>query len=180
MDLKNKKYYIILLIFILVFSIIFISEKKENFTTSNTTNVDLPLTTTFSCNNMCGSTSRCYITGQQCLSDNDCPGCQPFESPLSYSSDIIGENDSGNLTGLHPSYSSLTTDIGTQAALINKNATPAMADFGLNTWSSKFNQSSKFFDKRYKPNNLKFMPKYPEQYTTTGLFMVDGPLASNY
>ena len=40
--------------------------------------VDLPLTTTYSCKNFCGPPARCSITGQQCTSDIDCPGCQPM------------------------------------------------------------------------------------------------------
>ena len=45
---------------------------------SNKTNhtVNLPLTSTHKCNNFCGPTARCSVTGQQCLSDFDCPGCQ--------------------------------------------------------------------------------------------------------
>ena len=48
-----------------------------------THNVDMPLTTTTSCKNMCGPPNRCSITGQQCMSDIDCPGCQPQVPPLS-------------------------------------------------------------------------------------------------
>ena len=44
--------------------------------------VDLPLTTTYSCKNFCGPPARCSITGQQCTSDIDCPGCQPYVPPL--------------------------------------------------------------------------------------------------
>ena len=40
-----------------------------NNSTSHT--VDLPLTTTYSCKNMCGPQARCSITGQQCMADID-------------------------------------------------------------------------------------------------------------
>ena len=39
--------------------------------------VNLPLNTTSSCSNFCGPTARCSMTGQQCTSDIECPGCQP-------------------------------------------------------------------------------------------------------
>ena len=39
--------------------------------------VDLPLTTTYTCHNMCSSQSNCYLTGGNCTSDVDCPGCNP-------------------------------------------------------------------------------------------------------
>jgi hypothetical protein len=38
--------------------------------------VNLPLTTAYSCQNFCGPTSRCSVTGHQCMADIDCPGCE--------------------------------------------------------------------------------------------------------
>ena len=40
--------------------------------------VDIPLTTTYTCQNMCSSQSKCYLTGGNCTSDIDCLGCNPF------------------------------------------------------------------------------------------------------
>ncbi len=40
--------------------------------------VDLPLTTTYTCHNMCSSQSKCYLTGGNCTSDIDCFGCNPY------------------------------------------------------------------------------------------------------
>jgi hypothetical protein len=40
--------------------------------------VDIPLTTTYTCQNMCSSQSKCYLTGGNCTSDIDCVGCNPF------------------------------------------------------------------------------------------------------
>ena len=40
--------------------------------------VDLPLTTTYTCRNMCSSQSKCYLTGGNCTSDIDCFGCNPY------------------------------------------------------------------------------------------------------
>ena len=151
----------------------------------NTThNVDLPLTTTYSCENKCGPPNRCSKTGEQCMTDIDCPGCQPYVPPLSdtASRNVPGENDAGKLTvGMTPNYSELTTDIGTQATLITnqKFKKPAMPNLGVDTWSAKFNESRKMFDDRYKPAGLNRMPTYPERYSLSGQFLDEGPLASN-
>jgi hypothetical protein len=145
--------------------------------------VNLPLTTTYSCKNFCGPTARCSITGQQCTADIDCPGCQPNIRHLKSNNTCIpGDNDAGKLTwGVTPKYSTLTTDIGTQAAFFTSNPLrkPAMANFGINTWSSSFNQSQKLYNNRYKPPNLQFMPSYRNQYSVTGQFIDEGPLPSN-
>lgn len=147
-------------------------------------NVDLPLTTTYSCKNFCGPTARCSITGQQCFADIDCPGCQPYVPPLKPSDIpcVKGDNDAGKLTvGVTPTYSKLTTDIGTQSRIINfdKNMKPSQPNFGLNTWLGKFNQENQIFNDRYKPNQIKFMPSYMPKYSMTGIFVDEGPLASN-
>lgn len=157
------------------------SQKQSESEISHT--VNLPLTTTYSCKNMCSPTARCYITGQQCFSDIDCPGCQPKTSSFKKKSDYIpGENDAGKLTlGVTPQYSPLTSGYGTHQALITSNmfSKPSMANFGVNIWSGQFNEEKKLFDKRYKPNNLEYMPNYPKRYSLTGEFIEDGPLASN-
>ena len=147
-------------------------------------NVDVPLTTTTSCKNMCGPPNRCSITGQQCFSDIDCPGCQPQVPPLSPSTgeNIVGDDDAGKLTvGVTPNYSPLTTGFGTQARIVTEDTfkKPAMPDFGKDTWSDKFIKGRKLFDDRYKPSGLKNMPSYPDRYSITGQFVDEGPLASN-
>lgn len=148
--------------------------------------VDLPLTTTYSCKNFCApATARCAITGEQCTADIDCRGCNPYGPSFKQSTaNVPGENAAGKLTwGVTPTYSTLTTDMGTQAKLITSNKKkldkPPQADFGVNTWITAFNGGQKLFDERYKPAGLKFMPNYDERYTTTGQFIDDGPLASN-
>ena len=161
---------------------------KENFTynidfNSNTHSVDLPLTTSYSCNNKCGPQGRCSKTGQQCLSDIDCPGCQPYSPPLTRTKvDVPGENDAGKQGVLFSTFSTLTTDIGTQAKIFrNSNVSKGapQANFGINTWRNKFNKVEKLFDQRYKPKVLKFMRKYPYQYSLSGEFLNNGPLAAN-
>jgi len=153
-------------------------------TTSHT--VDLPLTSTYSCQNFCApATARCAITGEQCMADIDCRGCNPYGPTFSQSTaHVPGQNDAGKLTfNKTPTYSTLTTDIGTQAKLFTSNKKkldkPAQASFGVNTWISSFNGGQKLFDERYQPAGLQYMPSYDKRYSATGQFVDDGPLASN-
>ena len=151
----------------------------------NPNNVLLPLNTTTSCRNMCGPTARCSITGQQCLADNDCPGCQPYVPPLPPSNiaNVWPENGAGKLTvGVTPTYYELTTDIGTQAKFfepVNKLRPPPRANFGENTWITRFKQEEKMYNERYKPTRFKYMITFPDRYTDTGEFVYSGPLAAN-
>jgi hypothetical protein len=146
--------------------------------------VNLPLNTTYSCKNFCGPTARCAITGQQCFTDIDCPGCQPYSPPLTANSRCIpGDNDAGKLTfGATPQYSSLTSGYGTQEKVITHDmyAKPSQGNFGVDEWGESFNQEQTLYNKRYKPNNLEYMPNYPSQYSLTGEFIGDGPLPANY
>jgi hypothetical protein len=147
-----------------------------------TNTVNMPLTTTISCGNMCIN-ARCSKTGQQCLSDIDCPGCKDFELEKQhlYYSDVKSNNSAGKLTtAISPNYSTLTTDIGTQSKVYNSNAKhPPQANFGENIWMNNYNKENELFNKRYKPSGLYLMPKYPEKYSITGTFIEDGPLSSN-
>ena len=155
---------------------------KESDKTSHT--VNLPLTTTYSCKNFCGPNSRCAITGQQCFTDIDCPGCQPYSPPLPKSEGCIpAANDAGKLTvGVTPTYSPLTTGYGTKERIVTDDlyGKPAQPNFGVNTWIQSFNEGEELFNKRYKPGNLQYMPQYPPMYSITGEFLGDGPLPSNY
>lgn len=199
--LKNKNVTIILaFISIILFLILFywidylvknnyyILEQFENINTDtnkNINNVDIPLTTKYSCTNFCGPTSRCAKTGQQCMADIDCPGCKPNIVGLKKEVDtpsVPGNNEAGKLTwGVTPQYSTLTTDIGTESAFFTDNISepPPKATFGINTWGSSFNETSRMFHTRYTPTGLQFMPNYVDQITTTGEFTVNGPLPSN-
>ena len=166
----------------------YIVECFQQSNNSTTHTVDMPLTTTTSCSNFCGPTSRCAKTGQQCFTDIDCPGCQPKtkgsnNSKNTNNTNIVGDNAAGKLTfSLTPQYSTLTTDMGTRAtAFFNKKfAKPPSPAFGINTWRDDFNSDQKLFDKRYKPpSDLTYMPSYPQRYSVTGDYLEDGPLASN-
>ena len=153
---------------------------------SNTYSVDLPLNTKYSCQNICGPNARCAITGHQCLADIDCPGCKPKtpENAVKKTKDCVpGNDDAGKLTvGVTPQYSYLTSGYGTKELIITKDmyAKPPQANFGVDTWGKSFNEGQLLFNKRYKPNQLQYMPSYPPMYSITGEFIGDGPLPSNY
>jgi hypothetical protein len=163
-----------------------VSLYKDSGSPTTSHSVDLPLTTTYSCQNFCApGTARCAITGTQCMADIDCKGCNPYGPAFNTSTqNVPGNNDAGKLTvGVTPTYSTLTTDIGTEAKLFTSNKKkldkPAMANFGVNTWINAFNGSQQLFDERYKPAGLQFMSDYQKRYSVTGQFLTDGPLASN-
>ena len=157
---------------------------KNNNSNSTSHTVNLPLNTTTSCKNFCSPTGRCAITGQQCLADIDCPGCQP--NLPSYSSNnsksVPGDDDAGKLTvGTTPTYSTLTTDIGTKATTFTRKkfSKAVSPNYGDNIWMSKFKEEDKMFKQRYTPNGLQYMISYPDRYSLTGDFVEDGPLPSN-
>ena len=155
-------------------------------TLSNQTShtVNLPLTTSHSCSNFCGPTSRCAKTGHQCFTDIDCPGCQPPSKHSAHINDSIpGANDAGKLTvGVTPTFSPLTSGYGTREKTIAGKAhtPPPNANFGVDMWGNSFNETQQLFNRRYKTKQLHFMPSYPVQYSATGTFVSDGPLPSNY
>lgn len=149
--------------------------------------VNLPLTNKQSCQNMCGPNNRCSLTGEQCSADVDCFGCNPETKQFVQEErtldelDIRGQNDAGKLTtGETPTYSVLTTDIGTKARLINKPETESPQYFqGVNTWRDTFDDQMELYDKRYTPTASYFTPNYPSRKTLSGEFTDNGPLASN-
>jgi len=156
---------------------------SQDISSSTSHSVDLPLTTKYSCKNFCGPNARCYITGQQCTADIDCPGCQPYVPPLPKSNESIpGNDDAGKLTaGVTPQYSPLTTGFGTRERVVTNNlySKPAEPNFGVNIWFPQFQQENDIFNKRYKPPQLQNMPNYAGRYSLTGQFIEDGPFASN-
>jgi hypothetical protein len=188
---QYNKIFLIFISFILIVSIFkwidYFTEHininiNENFTNhSYSHTVDLPLTNTSSCSNFCGPAARCAITGHQCLSDIDCPGCKinmPKKSDK-LNENIPGANDAGKLTlGVTPQYSSLTNGYGTHEKIITKNmfSKPSVADFGMNIWKPDFLEEQKMFDERYKPTNVH---TFPQRFSLTGEFIEDGPFASN-
>lgn len=149
-----------------------------------TDTVNLPINTTTSCKNICGPPGRCLITGEQCVSDVDCYGCTPPPNKKiqqSLKEEVPGYNDSGKLTqGVTPTFSVLTTDIGTQSTVINPDATVPQYFLGIDQWKNQFELGENEFNEKYYPaGNLGFMPKYPVRPTLSGQFKEVGPLASN-
>ena len=155
-------------------------------------NVDLPINANTKCKNKCSSISRCYITGEQCMSDVDCYGCQPIipNPQLTKNgngvSTIRGENDAGKMSFSSPTYSELTTDIGSKAALYNKLLTkPMQYNEGKNTWRQQFNAGTELYNKKYKlkhmgpPGSGAALLQYPIRDTLSGQFKDDGPLPAN-
>ena len=171
----------------------YIRREKEGFTTIPSINLEnadttytvrMPINTTTSCKNMCGPPGRCSITGEQCVSDIDCYGCTPPPNKKlehSLSEEVPDYNDSGKLTqGVTPTFSALTSDIGTQAMVINPNAPVPQYFLGVDQWKNKFELGENEFNKKYYPaGNLGNMPNYPIRPTLSGQFKEVGPLASN-
>lgn len=150
--------------------------------------VDLPLTTVYSCNNMCSSQSKCYLTGEQCMSDTDCFGCKiPVPKNIFFDNNVVkGNNNAGKYSYLVPQYSSLTSDIGTQSKLYNKNKLTPVPNayikplYGKSAnLAGKINKDNSSYIWDPLLNDYKYLPKYPTRHSSTGLFMDDGPLASN-
>jgi hypothetical protein len=150
--------------------------------------VDLPINTTYQCENWCGPNAQCSITREQCTSDVDCQGCQPvfknLEQPVT--KDVRGQNDAGKLTtSLTPQYSTLTTDIGTQALLYNKKALVPKPYLGVDKWMKSSEVGAQLFHERMNymylqdPAKMKNELHYPTRETATGLYEDRGPLASN-
>ena len=155
--------------------------------------VNLPINTTFSCENMCGPTSTCSITKEQCTSDIDCYGCQPVNSNTKYpinnsnTNEIVGDNDAGRLIyNQNPQYSDLTTDIGTKASLYNKPYSKVPQPYlGVDHWMKSATAGMQYYyhaenyEYLTQPNEFVNLPEYSTRESATGLFEDYGPLAAN-
>jgi len=161
----------------------------------------------YSCRNFCGPKAQCAITREQCLADIDCKGCVPpniyinknnntlvvenFESLLSNEDknedkekcEIQNDVGAGKLTfSQTPQYSTLTTDIGVFARIINPEATVPRVYEGIDTWTRAFNYGLKLaYNKLPKLTQFekKIEPEYPLTVTMTGAFYDVGPTPSN-
>jgi hypothetical protein len=81
-----------------------------------------------------------------------------------------------------PQYSTLTTDIGAFARIINPEATVPRMYEGIDTWTRAFNYGLKLaYNKLPKltPFEKKIEPEYPVTVTMTGAFYDVGPTPSN-
>jgi len=153
--------------------------------------VDLPINTAYGCNNKCGPAAKCSITGEQCIADIDCYGCRPnIRKEEKYDDryvDISPYNDAGILTyNQTPQFSSLTTDIGTQASIYNSEDPYVPQPYlGVNTWRNAFDDGMKIYEKKMTyqysaaPGFMTDLPKYPVTESATGLFKDYGPTSAN-
>jgi hypothetical protein len=155
------------------------------------TDIQMPITTDYKCNNFCGPKKQCLYTREQCFSDGDCKGCELKRKTEEKLDDIYkAYNSNGKLIyNQNPQYSELTTDIGTFATELTKNSkeiNPPQLYYGLDKWTNSFNYGLALYNRKltYKymsiPDKLKFLPNYPIRQTATGLFFDSGPLPSNY
>ena len=191
---KNKKTYglsitkclwYILWISIGIYIIWIGLDLKEGYRNTNTSyNIDLPINTRTSCDNFCGPTATCSITGEQCSSDPDCYGCiPPNKRKPRRRAEVNAYNDAGKLTSeMNPTYSVLTTDIGTRAYKIKSMNDPTPRyNRGINMWIKAFNEELLYYGKRYNPQfgvNESLL-KYQSRPTLSGEFINTGPLPSN-
>lgn len=183
------KYYIIVSI-IVILALLFYTFMQNNIETfSNYLNtnkshtVNLPINTTTTCQNFCNPRNICAISGGQCSDDIDCYGCQAMgnEYSISGGTDVPGNNENGKLTTT-PTYSVVTTDIGTNAKPIDsKNDNPVNMYLGPSEWTESANVGMELYDKRYNPSidTLPFLPNYPESVSITGEFKENFPPAFN-
>lgn len=157
----------------------------------NSHNVDV-VNNVYSCSNFCGPQSQCAITRQQCTSDVDCQGCQPpITAPPKYltNTEVKPLNDAGKLTwNQTPQYSTLTTDIGSEAAYAkpgSKRAEIIRPYEGYDRWTKAFNYGLELADRKLvydhspEPAAFRSIPVYPVTQSATGLFYDMGPTASN-
>jgi len=145
-------------------------------------NVNLPLNTTTTCHNFCGPPARCAITGNQCTSDIDCPGCQPRNPKTpKLTKPIPGNDDAGKLTfNKTPRYSTLTTDLGTKSRIIAHNKFSKSPTTKINNvWLDDFNKDYKQYQKYSNQDTINNEIQYPSTYSLSGDFEQHGPLPSN-
>ncbi len=142
----------------------------------------------YNCKNICGPMARCSITGEQCTSDVDCTGCQP---PVTINEDleirpyqllIKGQNDAGKLGPKGNVLSDLTTDMGTQAALISPDYLKPAPEYtrGVDTWTKEFEDGMELYKKRYEPSkDFTGLINYPSRFTLSAEFYNKEPIPAN-
>jgi hypothetical protein len=157
--------------------------------------VDLPINTNFTCTNFCGPTNKCSKNSEvQCSTDVDCWkfGCQALLKPPTKKQvedvefDAEPDNDAGILTfNQTPQYSVLTTDIGTQATVINTDEALPRTYEGIPIWQETYDKQAQMLDDKLAyqytaaPEEYRSAPFYPVATTITGAFYDIGPTPSN-
>lgn len=167
--------------------------------------VNLPINTTFECENKCMPPARCSITGEQCSSDIDCCGCNPNAKKIQkLLEEGIDLNDINNEVGsidkfvegftadqLKSAYGNDAKNKVTDFDLFTKEhelfSKPPQYYLGEDMWSKSFYEGAKLFNDAHDPNIQKaryaggpdpaqFQLKYPDRTTLSGLFVENGPL----
>lgn len=167
----------------------------ESFDDKITHDVNMPINTNHTCKNMCGPPNRCAITGEQCLSDLDCYGCQDEKAmgtdpknkkPFLVRQDRIpGNNDAGKMSFLAPLYSPLTKDSSFFAGKIlqqpeSSQSKPPQSFVGFDTWSAKSIEMKNIYNMTHQPpGDTPYLLKYEPRYSATGIFLNESPYAAN-
>ena len=116
--------------------------------------VNLPINTTYECENKCMPPARCSITGEQCSSDIDCCGCNPYVEGFTSSMNDITSTTFEN---------------------------PPQYFKGIDMWSDSFNYGAELYNKQHNPllqtarygqNNI--LLNYPDRQTLSGDFTESG------
>ena len=150
----------------------------------------MPINTDKSCSNFCGPDARCSKTKGQCSTDSDCwqYGCQSMLKPPPKKVDDgpKPDYDAGILTyNQTPQYSSLTTDMGSEATVINANAEVPRSYDGIPVWQEVYDQQARMVDDELayqysaEPQQYRTAPAYPVSTTITGAYYDLGPTPSN-
>lgn len=146
--------------------------------------VDLPINTNYTCSNFCGPKASCSKSGKQCSTDVDCysDGCQSLlKTPLSQDYPVT------NSSGPEPNDDGVifSTDLSTNAGVINNNATINRGYDGIPIWEDEYNATVKLnndqleYEYASNPSKYKYTPHYKTTQTATGLFYDIGPTAAN-
>ena len=141
--------------------------------------VNLPINTTFECENKCMPPARCSITGQQCSSDIDCCGCNPNAKKIQQLlEEGVDLNDINNEVGsidkfvegffpkklsegfsadqLKSAYGNDAKNKVTDFDLFTKESElfskPPQYYLGEDMWSKSFYEGAKLFNDAHDPN----------------------------
>ena len=141
--------------------------------------VNLPINTTFECENKCMPPARCSITGQQCSSDIDCCGCNPNAKKIQQLlEEGVDLNDINNVVGsidkfvegffpkklsegfsadqLKSAYGNDAKNKVTDFDLFTKESElfskPPQYYLGEDMWSKSFYEGAKLFNDAHDPN----------------------------
>ena len=166
--MKMKREVIIILLLGIIFCAfisLFIPQERENYKdmglpdTNHT--VNLPINTTYECENKCMPPARCSITGEQCSSDIDCCGCNPYIKEIER-----------KVEGFTASMNDITSTTFEN---------PPQYFKGIDMWSDSFNYGAELYNKQHNPllqtarygqNNI--LLNYPDRQTLSGDFTESG------